>query len=62
MKSFDIMGHQVNKAELDNSDIIIRPKIKGMSLLETGMENFCATQGYNEIKKNIEGIKKALEI
>ncbi|MNV99603.1 hypothetical protein D3C71_1949880 [compost metagenome] len=58
MKSFDIMGHQVNKAEIDSADFVIRPEIKNISLLECDKSNYCATKGYNETKKHIDSIRK----
>lgn len=59
-RSFDIMGHQVNFDELKKADLVIRPKLKNISLLEMSKSNYCATQGYNETKANIDKIKEML--
>ncbi|MCX8074503.1 MAG: patatin-like phospholipase family protein [Clostridia bacterium] len=60
MKTFDIMGHEINRSELESADYIIRPKIKNMMLLECNKCDYSATQGYNETKKNIDEIKKMI--
>lgn len=60
MKTFEIMGHHINRSELESADIVIRPSIKNVMLLDTKKSNYCATQGYNETKKNMEKIKEIL--
>lgn len=60
-KSFDIMGHQLNKSELEKADLVLRPKVKNMSLLDGDKSNYCATQGYKVVKSNIEDIKMLLK-
>ncbi len=60
LKAFSIMGHQVNKCELDGADLVLRPSIKNVTLLDTKKTNYSATQGYNETKKNMDRIKEIL--
>lgn len=61
-KTFDIMGHEVNKAEIQKADYIIRPIIKNTSLLDCKDINIVATEGYNLVKNNIKQIKEYLQI
>ena len=60
MKSFEIMGHQVNMEELENADIVLSPPIDEVSLLECGKTNYLATQGYKCTKANIDKIRSVL--
>lgn len=61
IKSFDIMSHQVNEAELNSSDVIIRPEIPGnISLLDCSKSNFLAKAGYLQTKKIINQIKEIM--
>ena len=60
-RSFDIMGHQVNTHELEGADIVIRPEIENVSLLECRKTNKLAKDGYNYIKKNIDEIREKIK-
>jgi NTE family protein len=60
MKTLEIMGHHINKAELESADLVLRPSIKKVTLLDTKKSNYCATQGYNETKKNMDKIRQIL--
>ena len=57
MQSFDIMGHHVNELELASADIIIRPKLKDISVLDCRKIEDSIFKGYEEIKANIKKIK-----
>lgn len=46
MKAFDIMGHQINVSEIENADIVIRPNIEDVGLLDFAKTNTLARQGY----------------
>lgn len=61
MKSFDIMGHEVNREQLDIADYVINPKINNVSLLDCGSSNNIANIGYEITKKNIDKIKEAIK-
>ncbi len=58
MKSFDIMGHQVNHPELETSDFILRPDLDEVTLLDFEKTNKLATQGYMAARKEIKAIKE----
>ncbi len=62
MKSFDIMGHQVNHTELETSDYILRPDLDQVTLLEFEKTGKLATQGYMAAKKEIKRIKEKCNI
>lgn len=58
MQAFDIMSHEINERELKLADIVIRPKIKELSLLGCDKINKSIEDGYNETLKIIDKIKK----
>lgn len=60
MKSFDIMGHEINKEQLDLANYIINPKINNTSLLDCKNLNYIANIGYNTTKENIAQIREAI--
>ncbi len=61
IKSFDIMGHQVNQEELSYADYVLRPKLDDVSLLDGSKTNLLATQGYQAVKREIESIKEKIQ-
>jgi NTE family protein len=61
-KTFDIMGHEVNKSEIQKADYILRPIIKNTSLFDCQNINIVATEGYNLVKNNIKQIQSYLHI
>lgn len=60
MQSFDIMGHHINELELSNADIVIRPKLKDISVLDCSKIEDSILKGYEETKANIEKIKNKI--
>ena len=60
MKSFDIMGHEINRKELEMSDLVLRPRIENVSLLDSTKVDYCANQGYKVVKENIEKIRNIM--
>lgn len=62
LRSFDIMGHQVNEAEVSRADLELSILTDDVSLLDGSKTSKIATQGYEITKKNIEKIKKELMI
>lgn len=62
MKIVDIMGSKVSEESLNESDYIITIPSDGTGLLETSKIDFCYKSGYVTVIKNMEAIKKALEI
>ncbi|MEG2348365.1 MAG: patatin-like phospholipase family protein [Clostridia bacterium] len=58
IKSFDIMGHQSNFAEISNADLVIRPDLKNIGLLDCKKIDYIARQGYLKTKEMIEKIKE----
>ena len=61
MKTFDIMGHQVNEEELSKADLVITPNVEDIGLLDCSKTRKIVNQGYYAIKNNIEKIKEVLE-
>lgn len=51
------MGHHVNELELASADIIIRPKLKDISVLDCRKIEDSIFKGYEETKANIKKIK-----
>lgn len=62
MKVIDIMGTKVSEESLNSSDYIITIPSDGTGLLETTKIDYCYKSGYNTVMKNIDAIKKSLEI
>lgn len=62
MKVIDIMGTKVSEESLNSSDCIITIPSDGTGLLETTKIDYCYKSGYNTVIKNIDAIKKSLEI
>lgn len=62
MKSFDIMGNEINKKELKLADIILVPKVGQVGLLQCNNMSAIATRGYEVVKQNIKYIKQNLEL
>lgn len=60
MKSFDIMGHEINRKELEMSDLVLRPRIENVSLLDSTKVDYCANQGYKVVKENIDTIRNIM--
>ena len=60
LRSFDIMGHQVNIDEIKKADYILEICTDNISLLDGSKTNILANQGYEITKKNIAEIKKVL--
>ncbi len=61
MKTFDIMGHEVNKEQLDLADQTINIKLDNVSLLDFSKVNNSAVIGYRAAKENISKIKEMLK-
>lgn len=62
LRSFDIMGHQVNESEVSKSDLELNILTDNVTLLDGSKTSKIATQGYEYTKKNIDKIKNILEI
>ena len=61
MKTFDIMGHEAYKQQIDLADYTINPKIDNVSLLDFSKLNYSANIGYKVTKENIDKIKELLK-
>lgn len=61
MKSFDIMAHQVNEAEIAKADFLITPNVEDVGLLDCSRLNQMVNQGYYAVKDNIHSIKEMLK-
>ena len=60
LKSFDIMGHEMEYNQLKKSDYVIMPKLIDVSLLECDKVSYAANIGYMETRKQIEKIKESI--
>ena len=60
LKSFDIMGHEMEFNQLKKSDCVIMPKLIDVSLLECDKVSYAANIGYMETRKQIEKIKESI--
>lgn len=61
MKTFDIMGYEANKEQVDLADCVINPKIDNVSLLDFNNLSHSAMVGYRTTKENIDKIKELLK-
>lgn len=61
MKTFDIMGHEVNKEQVDLADYVLNIKVDNVSLLDFSKINYSAMVGYKVTKENIGKIKELLK-
>jgi len=61
MKTFDIMGHEAYKQQINLADYTINPKIDNVSLLDFSKLNYSAHIGYKATKDNIDKIKEMLK-
>jgi NTE family protein len=61
IKTFNIMGHEVNKEQLDLADYKINIKIDNVSLMDFSKLNYLANIGYKTTKDNIDKIKELLK-
>ncbi|MEG1142261.1 MAG: patatin-like phospholipase family protein [Clostridia bacterium] len=57
-KSFDIMGFELKKSELNNADLVLDIDISDVNLLDYNKVNFSANIGYEIAKKNMDKIKE----
>lgn len=57
MKAFDLMEHQVNFAELEEADYLLRPNIEKVGLLDFSKTSILAREGYKATKKAIKNMK-----
>ncbi len=62
LKSFDIMGHQVNESEIQKADYVLDLCTDDISLLDGSKTNMLANIGYSTAKSKIKDIKKAFNI
>ena len=62
LKSFDIMGHQVNEAEIQKADYVLDLCTEDISLLDGSKTNMLANIGYSTTKSKIKEIKRVLNI
>ena len=58
LKSFDIMGHELECDEIEKADYNLSIKLNDVSLLECNKISYAANIGYIETKKQIEKIKE----
>lgn len=58
LKSFEIMGQNINESEVNKADLRIYPKVKNGYLLDCSQIYYYYNQGYVETKKAINEIKK----
>lgn len=61
MKTFDIMGHQVNEDEISRADFILTPDVEDVGLLDCSKTRKIVNQGYYATKNNIDKIKEMLK-
>lgn len=61
MKTFDIMGHQVNEDEISRADFVLTPDVEDVGLLDCSKTRKIVNQGYYATKNNIDKIKEMLE-
>jgi len=62
MKMIDIMGNKISEESLKESDYIITIPSDGTGLLDKDKIDFCFKSGYETTRKQIEEIKRKLEI
>lgn len=62
MKMVDIMGSKVSEESLALSDYIITIPSDGTGLLETTKIDYCYKSGYDTVMRNIDEIRKSLEV
>ena len=62
MHTINIMGNRISEKNLNLSDFIIKIKTEKMGLLETNNIERCFKYGYIETIKNIEKIKKVVDM
>ncbi len=62
MKMVDIMGSKVSEESLALSDYVITIPSDGTGLLETTKIDYCYKSGYDTVMRNIDEIRKSLEI
>ncbi|MDO4283643.1 MAG: patatin-like phospholipase family protein [Clostridia bacterium] len=60
MKTFDIMGHQVNEEELSRADFVLTPNVEDVGLLDCSKTKKIVNQGYYAVKNNIDKIKERI--
>lgn len=61
MKTFDIMGNDLDKKQLECADHVLNIKIDNVSLLDFGKLNYSASIGYKAVRENIGKIKELLK-
>jgi len=61
-QAFNIISHTSNNIEQYNADVNIRLCIKNVSLLDFSKTQLLAKRGYNIVARNINQIKRLLEI
>jgi len=60
MKCVDIMGYDVNKQEIEEADLVIKPKIGNTSLIDFNKCRALANEGYKEAKRMMPQIKELI--
>lgn len=60
MKCLDIMGYDVNKREINLSDLVIKPKIGNVNLIDFPKCRAIANQGYYAAKEMMPQIKELI--
>lgn len=60
MKCVDIMGYDVNKTEIQLADLVIRPSIGNVNLIDFQKCRAVANQGYKAAKESMPKIKELI--
>lgn len=61
-QAFNIMTHSSNKDEVQKADVNVRLCLNNVSLLDLSNATYVAKRGYNIVARNINKIKKKLEL
>ena len=62
MKSIDIMGNKISENSLEISDFVLEVYTDKIGLLDVAKLDKCYEYGYNSVIKNLEKIKKSINI
>lgn len=61
-QAFNLLSHSSNECEQDMADINLRLCISNVSLLDFSKTSILVQRGYNLVARNIQEIKKRLEL
>lgn len=61
IQTFNIMGSEINKYKAEEADVVIRPDVGGLGIIDFSQKDYLILQGERAARKAIPAIREAIE-